>query len=215
MTISLQQLVPIPLAEKILQRTSDVWNTQQVFTKGQFVKIKAPSGTGKTTLIHTIYGLRNDYSGVVLYNDVNINTVQPEQLATIRQKQLSVIFQDLRLFPQLTAYENIMLKFHMHSPYTTEQQVLAMAEQLGITHILQRSAAICSYGEQQRIAIIRALVQPFDLLLMDEPFSHLDHANTLRAAQLIADACTQRGAGFVLTDLDDDDHFAYHKKMNL
>ena len=68
---------------------------------------------------------------------------------------------------------------------------------------------MCSYGEQQRIAIVRALIQPFELLLMDEPFSHLDNENILKAAKLIAEECAKRNAGFVLTDLDEDEHFEY------
>ena len=96
-----------------------------------------------------------------------------------------------------------------------EEVIDTMAEMLGISHIMQQKAGICSYGEQQRIAIIRALVQPFKWLLMDEPFSHLDEANTLKAAKLIAEECTKRNAGFILTDLEDDSHFDYSRKMSL
>jgi len=81
--------------------------------------------------------------------------------------------------------------------------------------VLQQSARTLSYGERQRIAIIRALVQPFQWLLMDEPFSHLDEENTRRAAALIAETCKTQQAGFVLTDLDDDQHFDYNVRYNL
>ncbi len=87
-----------------------------------------------------------------------------------------------------------------------------MAEKLGIASILHQRAGLCSYGEQQRIAIIRALVQPFSWLMMDEPFSHLDIANTKKAAALIAEECRKRNAGFLLTDLDEDNHFTYTKQ---
>jgi putative ABC transport system ATP-binding protein len=80
---------------------------------------------------------------------------------------------------------------------------------------MQQQCGLCSYGEQQRIAIIRALIQPFEWLLMDEPFSHLDENNTAKAAALIADECSQRNAGFIITDLDDDENFNYSKKLNL
>jgi putative ABC transport system ATP-binding protein len=90
-----------------------------------------------------------------------------------------------------------------------------MAEQLGITKILHQRAGICSYGEQQRIAIIRALMQPFEWLLMDEPFSHLDQENTRKAAALITEECNKRNAGFILTDLDDDHYFTYHQNLVL
>ena len=90
-----------------------------------------------------------------------------------------------------------------------------MAERLQITHILQQQANTLSYGEQQRVAIVRALVQPFAWLIMDEPFSHLDINNTKLAAALIAEECTKRKAGFILTDLDDDNHFPYTKQLTL
>ena len=90
-----------------------------------------------------------------------------------------------------------------------------MAAELGITHILEQKAGLCSYGEQQRIAIIRALIQPFSWLIMDEPFSHLDNANIINAAQLIQRECTKRGAGLVITDLEHDTHFTYTRELNL
>jgi len=91
----------------------------------------------------------------------------------------------------------------------------AMSERLGVTHILEQRAGLCSYGEQQRIAVIRSLVQPFDWLLMDEPFSHLDHENIEKAAALITEECSKRNAGFLLTDLEEDNHFNYTRKLNL
>jgi ABC-type lipoprotein export system ATPase subunit len=90
-----------------------------------------------------------------------------------------------------------------------------MAEALGIKHIMNQKAGICSYGEQQRVAIIRALMQPFEWLIMDEPFSHLDIANTEKAAALIASECSVRRAGFILTDLDEDTNFSYTTLYNL
>lgn len=215
MQIHLQHIVPIPLKEKVINRTSDVWNIEQTLYSAEWIKIKAPSGTGKTTLTHILYKLRGDYTGTILWDHVSINNMQGDALAKIRQQKLSIIFQDLRLLPNLSARENIELNRVLQEPYYESNKIDAMAEQLGITHILQQKAALCSYGEQQRICIIRALMQPFEMLLMDEPFSHLDNANTKIAAALIADECNKRKAGFVLTDLDDDDHFAYSRKLNL
>ena len=215
MQIALQQLVPVPLKEKFLQRTSDVWNTTVSFQKGEWIKIKAPSGTGKTTLIHTLYKLRNDYEGAVLWNDKNLKEINSDALAQLRQHEISIIFQDLRLFPHLTAWENIELKRVLQQPLYEEDKIDEMAKRLGITHILQQKAEVCSYGEQQRIAIIRALMQPFSWLLMDEPFSHLDIENTSKATALIEEECSKRKAGFILTDLDEDNHFTYTRQLQL
>ncbi len=215
MVIHIKNVIPIPLKDKLMQRTSDIWNKDIAFSQKDFVKIKAPSGTGKTTLIHYLYALRNDYTGTVNYDSVAVQKIPVEQMSILRQQKLSIIFQDLRLFQHLTALENIELKRTMNKPIYTIEKAKEMAAALGVTHILNQPAKICSYGEQQRIAIIRALMQPFEWLLMDEPFSHLDQANSLKAAQLIAEECTQRNAGFILTDLDEDTHFNYTKYLTL
>lgn len=213
--IQLKNLVPIPLKEKFQVRRSDIWNTEVEFTKGEWIKIKAPSGTGKTTLIHSMYKLRMDYDGGVLYNDKNIREIEDDALALLRQQNISIIFQDLRLFANLTARENIELKRVLQAPYYESAMIDQMAETLQITHILNQRTGLCSYGEQQRIAIVRALMQPFEWLFMDEPFSHLDMENSKRAAQLIAQECKKRNAGFILTDLDDDTHFSYTRNLML
>lgn len=215
MQLELKHIVPIPLKDKFSKRGSDIWNKHLQFSKGEWVKIKAPSGTGKTTFVHIVYKLRNDYEGAVLWNNQYLTEITGDTLAQLRQKNISVVFQDLRLFPNLTARENIELKRVLQQPFYESSMIDIMAEKLGITNVLQQRAALCSYGEQQRIAIIRALIQPFDWVIMDEPFSHLDQENIIKAATLIAEECTKRGAGFLLTDLEEDDHFSYTQKLNL
>jgi putative ABC transport system ATP-binding protein len=215
MHIQLQQIVPVPLKDKFSKRGSDVWNNNLQFAPGEWIKIKAPSGTGKTTLVHILYKLRSDYEGTILWNNTPLQQITGDALAAMRQQQVSIVFQDLRLFPNLTARENIELNRVLQEPYCESSTIDAMVEVLGITHILHQKAALCSYGEQQRIAIIRALVQPFSWLLMDEPFSHLDQQNITKAAALIAAECTKRNAGIILTDLEDDTFFKYHKTLYL
>lgn len=210
MNISLEKLIPLPLKDRLANKVSDIWNQDLLLKQGDFIKIVAPSGTGKTTLMHSLYQLRTDYLGSILFNDKHLQAISKEQLATLRQENISIIFQDLRLFPQLTARENIELKRILKSPALYEASMIdEMASRLGITGILDQQISICSYGEQQRVAIIRALIQPFDWLWMDEPFSHLDDANTQKAAKLISEECTKRKAGLLITDLEEDDHFKY------
>ncbi len=216
MQISLKKIIPIPLKAKLLATQKDVWNSELIFSSKAYTKIVAPSGTGKTTLIHYLYQIRNDYEGNIFYDDKDTTTINSAALAIYRQNKLSIIFQDLRLFPQLTAKENIEIKRTMNGePFYPSEKINEMAEQLNITHILHQQTIKCSYGEQQRIAIIRALIQPFELLLMDEPFSHLDNINTSKAAELIEQECKKRNAGFVITDLDEDKNFNYTKVLYL
>jgi putative ABC transport system ATP-binding protein len=209
MDIQLHAVVPVPLKDKFSDRISDIWSKDISFLSGEWIKIVAPSGTGKTTLMNILYKLRHDYEGGVSWRDKDVRNIAGDELATMRQLKVSVIFQDLRLFENLTAFENIELKRVLQNPYYDSAKINEMGETLGITHILNQKAGICSYGEQQRIAIARALVQPFEWLIMDEPFSHLDNANKEKAAKLIAEECKKRNAGFVLTDLDEDSLFPY------
>lgn len=215
MKILLDHIIPIPLKDRFSQNGSDIWNRSLQFTQGEYIKIKAPSGTGKTTLVHILYQLRHDYEGNIVLDDRPATEISGDELALLRQKRVSIIFQDLRLFPQLTARENIELKRVMQSPFYESSVINEMADELGITNILDQEAGLCSYGEQQRIAIIRSLMQPFDWLIMDEPFSHLDIENTNKAAALIARECRKRNAGFIITDLDEDNHFVYSRQLHL
>lgn len=215
MHIRLLDIVPVPLKDKFNKRSSGIWNNSVSFLPGEWIKIVAPSGTGKTTLMNILYKLRHDYEGSVSWSDKDIKNISGDELAQLRQQKISVIFQDLRLFDNLTVWENIELNRVLQQPFYGAEKISEMAELLGITHILQQKASVCSYGEQQRIAIIRALVQPFEWLIMDEPFSHLDIANTKKAANLIAAECKKRQAGFVLTDLDEDSLFPYSRTFSL
>lgn len=215
MQLRLQNIIPVPLKEKLLQRPSDVWNKDLAFESGEWIKIKAPSGTGKTTFVHIIYKLRKDYEGNILWENKNLPGIKQEDLAVLRQQKVSIIFQDLRLFPNLTARENIELNRVLQVPFYESSMIDEMANVLGIAAILNQKASLCSYGEQQRIAIIRSLMQPFQWLIMDEPFSHLDNKNIEKAASLISNECKKRNAGFILTDLEDDSFFTYTKCLNL
>lgn len=203
MTIELKHLMPIHLKERIDLHPSEIWGKTLQFFKGENIQVIAPSGTGKTTLIHILYKLRTDYSGSVFFDDHEVRLLSGNELAGMRQQTISIVFQDLRLFLNLTARENIEINRVLHQPIYKSEIIDQMAECLGISHILNRQTILCSYGEQQRIAIIRALIQPFSWLIMDEPFSHLDKENAQKAARLINEECAKRQAGCFITGLDD------------
>lgn len=214
MKLSLRGLVPVPLREKVNSYRSGIWNNNLEFSKGEYVFVQAPSGTGKTTLIHILYGLRKDHDGEVIWSTHNLNATDSETLAGLRAKSVSVIFQDMRLFPELTAWENLEIKRRLTNT-VSEQKVEEWLNRLGMMEKKHSLGATLSYGEQQRIAIIRALVQPFEWLLMDEPFSHLDHANIDKARALIAEVVRAHQAGMILADLDENDFFPYTKTIVL
>ncbi len=214
MQLTLEGIIPVPLREKVSTGKSGLWNSKVSFNKGEHIFVQAPSGTGKTTLIHILYGIRTDYSGSLQWGNHKLPSTDKELLATLRTNNLSVIFQDLRLFPELTAWENIEIKRKLTN--TVSSDVAAQwLEQVGLKDKKDSLGSTLSYGEQQRIAIIRALVQPFDWLLMDEPFSHLDHANTNKCIALIQSVVAQQKAGMILADLDENNYFSYTKTVLL
>jgi len=214
--IELSNIQPIPLKEMPggITGASGVYATTCVFEKGKKYLVNAASGKGKSTLLHIIYGIRDDYDGTVSLHGKDVRNFGANDWAACRQRQLSMVFQDLRLFPQLTALENILLK-NGQTDCVPEPEIQAWANRLGMAPYLNQTAATLSYGQRQRIAILRALCQPFDLLLLDEPFSHLDEENTRLASELIQETCEKRQAGFVMVSLGDEFFFSYDKKIDL
>ena len=180
--------------------TSQVWEQNISIVKGEHLHIVAPSGSGKTSLIHFIYGLRKDYSGSIFYDNADIKNFSTENFSAFRQNKISIIFQDLRLFENQTARENVEIK-RILNPYHRPEAIDRMSQKLGIENKLNQQVKLCSYGEQQRIAIIRALMQPFDFLLLDEPYRHLDEDNRTKAMELIYDECDKRNAAMIFADL--------------
>lgn len=200
MQIVLNKLLPHPIAE-LDYRDSQIWDAPEVvFRSGELVLLKANSGKGKTTLLHTIYGLRNDFSGEVKIDNVEVGKISKKQWSNYRQRSISMVFQGLRLFSELTALENINLKKRLTKNYT-ETEIFDIACVLEIDMLLGKKIKYLSYGQQQRVAILRALCQPFYFLLLDEPFSHLDRPLTETAFNILEKECRQRKAGMLITSL--------------
>ncbi len=132
----------------------------------------------------------------------------------LRKNNLSFIFQGLELFDELTAIDNIQLK-NAITRQKTEKQIRQMAGRLGIENFLQKKAGILSFGQQQRVAIIRALCQPFDYLLADECFSHMDKENSKVAYELILEQCKERNAGLILSSLNSNEDLTTGKRLIL
>jgi ABC-type lipoprotein export system ATPase subunit len=213
MELSLQQILPTYF-DPGRANTSEVWGKSLNFKNGDYVKIVAPSGSGKTSLMHFLYGMRNEYNGNIRYSDKNIKQFSIGDFASYRKDHVSIVFQDLRLFPEQTVWENIEIKRQLN-PFHPAERIREMAERLGIADKLQSLSRICSYGEQQRVSIIRALMQPFDFLLLDEPFSHLDNQNSQRAMELMLEESKKRNAAIIFADLERIDYFPYQQLYHL
>jgi len=213
---SFNNLVPIPLSDQL--GASDIWGNSFAFDASTRYFVEAPSGKGKTTFQHILYGLRKDYTGEIsieaLGGKYQLKELTLDQWSDIRQRELSVIFQDLRLFLELTALENIQLKNEL-TKHQTKSRIVEMATQLGVESLLEKKCGQMSYGQRQRIAIIRALCQPFRFLIMDEPFSHLDKNNIEKCCVLISEECKKQGAGFAIASLEERYFFEYDKEVKI
>ena len=213
MDIHFNKVIPIPLAS-IQHSAQSIWGNTFSLHKGEKVMLNASSGKGKTTFTHTLAGIRKDFNGSIRFDDREINSFTPEEWAEIRKTQMSFVFQDLQLFPQLTVEENLHLKNKLTDTFTSNE-LKQMLEELEIDEKWAVRCGILSMGQQQRVAIIRALCQPFDWLLMDEPFSHLDEANAQRALKLINRRTDSINSGFILTTLGENHNFNFNRELNL
>ncbi|MCG2616361.1 ATP-binding cassette domain-containing protein [Terrimonas sp. NA20] len=213
MQLAISKLLPTYF-EKSRSETSEIWGKDLLWKKGEMIKIVAPSGSGKSSLINFLYGMRKDYEGNIRYDQHDLDKTDAESLASLRKDHISIVFQDLRLFPHQTVQENLEIKRQLN-PYHPKEKIAEMAERLGIGKKLPSLARTCSYGEQQRVAIIRALMQPFDFLLLDEPFSHLDNRNSELAMQLMLEETRARQASIVFADLERIEFFPFTSLYHL
>lgn len=193
---------------------SEVWLRNVEFERGKHYLISAESGTGKSSLCSYIYGYRIDYSGVMQFDGTDIRTLSVEQWCDVRKNHIAYLPQDLRLFPELTAIENIQLKNRLTN-FKTEKEIISYFERLGIPEKVNIPVGKLSIGQQQRVAIIRALCQPADFILLDEPVSHLDEANNAIVAQMVTEEAARQGAGVISTSVGNNVKISVDKELKL
>lgn len=213
MKLEFKNVMPFPLKE-YQHDNSSVWKSGFSLEFPKKILLNASSGKGKSTFVSTVYGLRKDYTGTVLLDDKPIDTLSIHDWIELRRTKLSAIFQDLQLFPELSVWENLILKNQLTN-HKNESEIESMLVMLGIGDKKEQKCGTLSLGQQQRVAIIRSLLQPFDLLLMDEPFSHLDEGNAKIALDLIAKETDLNEGGFVLTSLGSYHGFTYDHELKL
>lgn len=179
---------------------SDVWNQDVTFEKGKLYLVEANSGTGKSSLCSFIYGYRHDYRGRILFDDVDVSQYTVAQWTDLRKKHITLLWQELRMFPELTALENVSIKNKL-TGFQKKKTILEWFDMLGIADKVNAKLGLMSFGQQQRVALIRSLCQPFDFLFVDEPISHLDDANADIMGRIMTDEAKRQGAGIIATSI--------------
>jgi len=147
-----------------------------VVERGEYLSIMGPSGSGKTTFFNMVGGLDTPSSGEVLFSGYKLADLNPRQLAWFRCRKIGFIFQSFNLIPTLTALENVSIAriFFGASEAQASKDAAEVLEKVGLGHRLDHLPSEVSGGQQQRIAIARALVNNPDVILADEPTGNLD-----------------------------------------
>ena len=179
---------------------SDVWLQDITLERGKRYLVSAESGTGKSSMCSYIYGYRQDYSGTITFDGKDILGLTIAQWCDVRQRHIAYLAQDMRLFGELTAMENVELKNRI-TGFKSRDEILRLFETMGIPDKVDSLASKLSIGQQQRVAIIRTLCQPCDFILLDEPVSHLDDENNRIVADLITQEAARQGAGIIATSV--------------
>ena len=193
---------------------SQIWRQQVSFERGKTYLIEAQSGTGKSSLCSFIIGYRKDFDGKILFDGKDSSRYGVADWIELRQKHISLLFQELRLFPELTAMENVEIKNSL-THHKRRKEIEQWFEALGIAEKTDAPVRLMSFGQQQRVAMIRALVQPFDFLLADEPISHLDDVNSKAMADIMTEEAKRQGAGIIITSIGKHMDLPYDKMYSL
>lgn len=193
--ITLNNLLPRVFAQEEMP-SSQVWNTSCRLRRGGRYLIEAASGGGKSSLAAFLMGSRRDYDGSIHFNDTDIRSVDISGWQEIRRCHIAYLPQELALFPELSAIDNIRLKAEV-SGFDDMRRVEKWISRLELENRRDYPAGRLSIGQQQRIALIRSLCQPFDFILLDEPVSHLDERNNRIAAEIVEEEACRRDAAIV------------------
>ncbi len=209
MHVRVQNIKPKYMSESEISGSDIYLQNQIIFEKRKKYLLKANSGHGKSSILNFIYDCNKNYTGKIIFEGN-----EDDSIISVRIKKLSYVFQDFKLFPKLTLWENIKIKNNLTN-FKTDQEILNLIDKLGLSEKKDQLVETLSLGQKQRTAIIRSLCQPFDFLLLDEPFSHLDANNIEILTTIINQELTNQQAGFIMTTLNNEYLFKYDKILNL
>lgn len=211
--ISFQSVLPEVFSGRT-DLVSDIWKQNVSFEKNHLYLVEAESGKGKSTFCSYVMGYRHDFSGNICFDDRDISSLKVSDWVDLRQHHISYLFQELRLFPELSAWENVMIKNNL-THFQETSQIKRWFEMLGIADKIETNLGHMSFGQQQRVAMIRALVQPFDFVIVDEPISHLDDNNAAIMADIMMSEAHRQGAGVIVTSIGKHMNLNYDKILKL
>jgi putative ABC transport system ATP-binding protein len=184
---------------------------------GEFVAVMGPSGCGKSTLLHMVGGLDTPTSGEVWVNEQPIHQMDETALSRFRRDHVGIVFQFFNLLPQLSTLENISLPLRLQgvAPAETEQRALALLVKVGLAGKADRHPAELSGGEQQRLAIARAVAHRPQIVLADEPTGNLDSVTAANVLQVLKDLQQEHRTALLLVTHSTETARAAHRILTM
>lgn len=172
--------------------------------RGEMVALMGPSGSGKSTLLGIVSGLDSPTSGSVKLDGVEIGSLSERQLASLRAEKVGMVFQSYNLIPTLTALENVQLPLYVPGRnHAHMERAAELLEEVGLGHRLSHRPSQLSGGEQQRVAVARALIGDAPLVVADEPTGNLDSETGQSLMNLFLDLRERRGTTILLATHND------------
>lgn len=168
--------------------------------KGEIASISGPSGSGKSTLLHILGTLDRADEGRVVMNDTEISRLSGRKLAAFRNKHIGFVFQFHHLLPEFTAWENVCIPGWIAGRRKAEvrQEAMELLQMLGLSHRVENKPNQMSGGEQQRVAVARALINQPDIIFADEPTGNLDSANARELHELFFELRSRLSQTFLI-----------------
>ena len=177
-------------------------STDIAFRKGEFTAIIGKSGSGKSTLLRVLATLDRSDSGELWIEGTDVCKANDKELARFRRRRIGYIYQDYNLFPEYTAYENVIFPIHLDGRTEDPAKIDGLLEKLGISHCRDKFPQEMSGGEQQRVSIARALAIDPAVILADEPTGNLDAENANRVAEILRFCCDEFGQTIIMVTHD-------------
>ena len=165
--------------------------TDLIFMPGEFTAIIGRSGSGKSTLLRILGTLDRPDTGELIVEGKTISRLKDAEVARFRRRRIGFVHQDYNLFPEYTAWENVVFPIHLDGAREDRNKVKELLSRLGILQCRDRFPHELSGGEQQRVSLARALVTEPAVILADEPTGNLDAENSERVAELLRFACDE------------------------
>lgn len=178
-------------------------NANVSFSSGNLYVITGKSGSGKSTLLRILGGLEEPTHGEVIFEGEKIYSLNEEKQAAIRGEHFGFVFQSYCLMPELTIYDNIALPRYLRQKHVSKNEIVSLAELLGISKKLYNLPYELSGGQQQRAAIARACINNPDIIFADEPTGNLDEENRWQIYNLLMDLVKTMSKTLIVVTHDD------------